>query len=180
MLDPIQLLSKHATSPEALQIVQGHSQAVANKALQIAVNFPEADKQFLLEASLLHDIGVFSVKAPKIHCFGQEPYIKHGLIGAEILRQAGLPRHARVAETHTGVGITKTEILTRNLPLPAQDYLAESLEEKIISYADLFFSKSNKDKLAEEETPQQIAQELAQFGQDKAEIFWQWHKEFGE
>ena len=91
---------------------------------------------------MLHDIGVGECDAPSIKCFGSAPYICHGIEGARILRAEGLPRHARVAERHTGSGLTAEEIKERNLPLPQQDFLPETLEERLICYADKFYSKS--------------------------------------
>ena len=49
---------------------------------------------------------------------------------------------ARVAELHTGSGLTSAEITQQKLPLPARDYLPSSLLEKLICYADKFYSKS--------------------------------------
>ena len=55
-----------------------HSRCVADKALQIADRHPElnADRAFLEEAAMLHDIGITLVDAPGIHCHGTEPYIR--------------------------------------------------------------------------------------------------------
>ncbi len=177
-LEPQTILKKHATSNKAFEIVLKHSQAVTQKALMIADKFPEADKQFIQEAGLLHDIGVFLINSPKIFCYGNEPYVKHGFLGGEILRKQGLPRHARVAETHTGVGITKKDIEIGNLPLPKKDFLAETFEERIISYADLFFSKSNLNNLEREETVEEVIADLARYGQEKVDIFLEWKQIF--
>jgi uncharacterized protein len=125
-----------------------HSVLVARRALQIAEEILERlpgariDLQFLEEAALLHDIGIRECDAPEIHCHGTEPYIRHGLLGRAILEAAGLPRHALVCERHTGSGITREEVLERNLPLEPRDYLPVDIEEKIICVADKFFSKS--------------------------------------
>ena len=54
---------------------------------------------------MLHDIGIIRCNAPGIQCFGNEPYICHGRIGAEMLRAEGFPHHARVCERHTGRGL---------------------------------------------------------------------------
>jgi uncharacterized protein len=142
-----------------------HSQAVAEKALEIARKHPEwaIDEQFLYEAALLHDIGIYLTDAPSIHCFGQQPYISHGYLGAELLRQEGYEQHARVCERHTGTGLTKEDIRQNQLPIPERDYLPESLEEKIICFADKFYSKSRPN---EEKTPEQIRKSLAKFGED--------------
>lgn len=154
-----------------------HSRQVADRALQIVDAHPELqfDRQFVEEAAMLHDIGIFRTNAPGIHCFGTEPYLRHGRIGAELLRGLGYPRHARVCERHTGAGLTKEEILHRNLPLPAEDFLPETLEEKLVCYADNFFSKSHPERTR---TVEQAARSLEGFGHDGVERFLGWAKVF--
>ena len=51
-------------------------------------------------------------------------------------------RLCRFAKYHTGVGISKREILDQAIPLPPEDYFAETLEEKLVMYADKFHSKT--------------------------------------
>ncbi|MCM1474975.1 MAG: HDIG domain-containing protein [Muribaculaceae bacterium] len=124
-----------------------HSSLVADLSLKIAENLIISDNivvdtDFIREAAMLHDIGIFRCNAPSIFCLGNLPYIRHGLEGAEILRSEGLPRHALVCERHTGSGLTREEIIERNLPLPHCDFLPISIEEKIICAADKFYSKS--------------------------------------
>ena len=63
-----------------------------------------------------------------------------------MLRERGLNQHARVAERHTGTGLRKEEIIRRNLPLPHEDFVPETMEEQVICYADKFFSKTHLDK----------------------------------
>lgn len=138
------LLAKYTVgNPELFRILAGHSRVVADMSLHIArLKGLEVDLDFVEEAALLHDIGVGQCDAPSINCFGKLPYICHGVAGAEILQREGLPRHALVAERHTGSGLTAEEVWKREFPLPERDYLPLSLEEKLICYADKFFSKS--------------------------------------
>ncbi len=133
---------------ELRHILITHSQSVARKALQIVSYHPELqlDAQFIEEAAMLHDLGIFMTDAPGIHCFGSQPYICHGRLGAEILRKEGYERHARVCERHTGAGITRGTDHSTELPLPHQDFLPETMEEKVICYADKFFSKTHLDQ----------------------------------
>lgn len=125
---------------------------------------------------MLHDIGIFKCDAAGIQCFGTEPYICHGRIGAELLRSEGFPRHARVCERHTGAGITKVQIIAQNLPLPQQDFLPETMEEKVICYADKFFSKTHLDR---EKTIEQAEKSLSKFGEEGVLRFREWEKCFG-
>ena len=124
---------------------------------------------------MLHDIGIFKCDAAGIQCFGTEPYICHGRIGAELLRSEGFPRHARVCERHTGAGITKAQIIAQNLPLPQQDFLPETMEEKVICYADKFFSKSHPER---ERTVEETVKSLEKFGDKGVEIFRKWVEQF--
>lgn len=167
MIDYNSLLRKYTYgNNELLALLTAHSEAVARKALEIAEMHPELaiDRQFTLEAAMLHDIGVGACDAPSIHCHGSKPYICHGTIGADILRKEGLTKHARVAERHTGAGITREYIIEHDLPLPPIDLLPETLEEKLICYADKFFSKSRR---PDDEKPlEKIRTQMAAFGGD--------------
>ena len=155
---------------ELRDILVSHSRAVAEKALAIADAHPELglDRQFILEAAMVHDIGIVMTDAPGIKCFGTEPYIRHGVCGAEIMRAEGYPRHARVCERHTGAGLSKAEIEAQNLPLPRVDLLPETLEEKVICYADKFFSKT---KLDREKTIEQAERSVAKHGDEGLKRF---------
>ena len=158
-------------------ILMIHSRSVMERALAICDRHRELnlDRNFIVEAAMLHDIGICRCHAPGILCYGSEPYICHGRIGAEMLRQAGFPRHARVCERHTGAGLTKTEIIQQNLPLPHEDFLPETLEEKLICYADKFYSKTHPEV---EKTIEQAERSLKRFGEDGVERFKLWEKLF--
>lgn len=158
---------------ELKNILTVHSRAVADKALAICDKHPElnADRQFVEEAAMLHDLGIFKCDADGIQCFGTEPYICHGTIGAQILREEGYPRHARVCERHTGTGISLKQIEERNLPIPHKDLMPEAIEEIIVCYADKFFSKT---KLDREKTVEQAMKSLEKFGQEGVEKFKKW------
>lgn len=158
-------------------ILLTHSQSVAEKALQIGYSHPELnlDLNFLREAAMLHDIGIFKCDAPGIQCFGTEPYICHGFIGGQLMRAEGFPRHARVCERHTGTGITLKEIIRQNLPLPHQDFLPETMEEQVICYADKFYSKSHLDRVR---TVEQAAESLRKFGEEGYQRFCSWARKF--
>ena len=150
-----------------------HSRQVADRCLLVADSHPALglDRQFLDEAAMLHDIGIFRCHAPGICCLGDEPYIRHGLIGGRLLRDEGLPRHARVCERHTGTGLTRQQIVSQRLPLPEADYVPETLEEQLVCYADKFYSKSRPDRAL---TVDEAARSLAKFGQEGVDKFLGW------
>ena len=150
-----------------------HSQSVARKALQIVSLHPELhlDANFICEGAMLHDIGIIRTNASGIYCFGTEPYICHGLLGGEMLRHEGFPRHARVCERHTGAGIGIEDIEAHNLPLPHADFLPETMEEKVICYADKFFSKTHLDR---ERTVEEALNSLLKRDSRGVERFKEW------
>jgi uncharacterized protein len=156
-----------------------HSKKVTEKCLRIIKAHPElpVDATFVEEAAMLHDLGIFLTDAPGIHCHGTEPYLCHGVLGAELLRKEGYPRHARVCERHTGAGLTCEEIERRNLPLPHRDLLPETLEEQLICYADKFFSKTHPEV---EKSAEKALRSLEPFGAAGCERFKSWMKQFGE
>ncbi|MDO5561157.1 MAG: HDIG domain-containing protein [bacterium] len=182
MLDYFAIINKYyQPGTRTYKIFTVHAILVTNKALKIArrLNLSAQEQEFIEEAAMLHDIGVFKVNSAKMDCVGDLPYIAHGVAGAEILRQENLPQHAQVAERHVGVGLTKKEISARQLPLPTQDFLPETQAEKIITYADLFFSKREA-TLWKEDTPEEIEAELNGFGPEQTATFRAWRTEFGE
>ena len=125
-MDALAIINKYYPEDNELKhILLTHSRSVADKALWIAGKHPELnlDKQFLEEAAMLHDIGIFRCNAPDIDCHGDAEYICHGYLGAELMRAEGYPRHARVCERHTGTGITLAMIEERGLPLPHRDFM---------------------------------------------------------
>lgn len=176
-MELLQIINKYYDDEKLRNILLKHSRAVADKALDIVRNHPElnADVSFVEEAAMLHDIGIVRVNAPAIACYGTEPYIRHGVLGAEMLRLEGLERHARVCERHTGTGLTKEQIVLQNLPLPHQDMQPESIEEQIICFADKFFSKTRLDT---EKSVEQARRSLEKFGQEGLEKFDAWCMRF--
>jgi len=154
-----------------------HVKSVADLAVKIAQK-QNADVDFVYRASLLHDIAIFMTNAPKIHCKGDAPYIQHGVLGKKLLEEHGLFREAIVAQTHVGVGISANHVIKNNLPLPPIDMIPSTLEEEIISYADLFFSKTPQ-TLTTPKTIEQVVRDIKRYGDDSYEIFEKWHKRFG-
>lgn len=150
--------------------VWSHSRLVADKALQLAQAHPELeiDRDFVYEAAMIHDIGVFLTNAPSIYCTGDQPYICHGVLGAELMRADGYPRHALVCERHTGTGLTVADIIAQNLPLPHRDMCPVSLEEKLVCFADKFYSKSNPDR---EKPIDKVRKSVARYGEDSLRRF---------
>lgn len=129
---------------ELKEIFMVHACKVTELALEMAQRHPELnmDLQFIKEAAMLHDLGIFLTDAPRIHCFGKSQYLCHGYLGAELLRSLGYEHHARVCERHTGTGLHKEQVIANGWDIPAKDFLPETLEEQLICFADKFYSKT--------------------------------------
>ena len=120
---------------------------------------------------MLHDIGILRCDAPGILCHGTEPYIRHGIIGGQMLREEGWERHARVCERHTGTGLTAWDIEQQQLPLPHEDFMPEELEEQVVCYADKFYSKTHP---GSERSVVEAMRALEKFGWDGIRRFQKW------
>lgn len=105
-----------------------HSKAVYKKAMVIAANFKNADKDLIKKGTLLHDIG-----RSKTHG------ISHAVEGAKIVKQYGYPEEVQnIVERHIGAGITEEESV--KLGLPKKSYIPQTIEEKIVAHADNLLS----------------------------------------
>lgn len=105
-----------------------HCEAVAKLAVQIAKkctdNGVTVDIDLVYIGALLHDIG--RAKTHKVH---------HAIIGAEMARALGLPEPIiAIIERHVGGGITSDE--AAKLGWPGKDYVPQTIEEKVVTYAD--------------------------------------------
>ena len=82
------------------------------------------DLRLVESGALLHDLGR-----------GQTHGIEHGAVGGQMARQLGMPMElAHIIERHVGAGLSQEE--ARRNKLPRGSYIPETLEEKIVCYAD--------------------------------------------
>ena len=124
----IELLKKENTPKNVIE----HSKAVYKKAMEIAANFDNVDKDLIKKGALLHDIG-----RSKTHD------ITHAIEGVEIAREYDYDENVlNIIERHIGAGITESE--AEKLGLPVKSYLPETLEEKIVAHADNLVSGSEE------------------------------------
>ena len=164
----LDIIDKYIGDEKLKKLLITHSGCVARKALALAENnglVKDIDTQFLVDAAFLHDIGVVECDAPSIFCYGKRPYLQHGLAGAEIIRKEGLDsRLAAVCENHIGCGLTASDIEKGSLPLPSRNFIPGSLEEKLICFADNFFSKSKNPE--REKSIEEVDKSMKRFGPD--------------
>lgn len=154
----------YSDAPLARHILMVHSEAVAGLAVEIAKRVG-LDTDKVRYAAMLHDIGIIFTDAAGIGCTGPQPYITHGILGADILRRIGAPEYAAcVAERHTGTGLTTDDILTQHLPLPTDRILVpQTTLERIVCYADKFYSK-NPERLDVRKSRERVRAEMARHG----------------
>jgi uncharacterized protein len=185
MLDDRRILAlheKHAPTPEALDLVYTHCQVVCAVAGQLHARAEggagfDADPALVRAGSLLHDIGVYRLYDDAGRLDGAN-YIRHGVLGHELLLEEGIPEElCRFASRHTGVGLTREDVLAQNLPIPPGDYTAETAEETLVMYADKFHSKSTPPAFL---TARAYARKVRRFGAEKEIAFKAMCCTFGE
>jgi len=120
----LKLLSQSGCSKRVI----AHCKVVTALALQIAKACEKkglkVDIKLVEVGALLHDIG-----RSKTH------EVDHVIIGAEIARSFNLPESVvSIIERHAGGGITLEE--AKKLGWPIKSYVPNTLEEKIVTYAD--------------------------------------------
>jgi len=114
--------------PEWKESIIEHARIVHDVSCRLADLFSEnqpVDYDTLQLGAILHDIGRSR----------SERVVEHGIRSGEIIRKEGFSEGAaRIGETHVGVGITPEQAVY--LGLPEGNYIPETLEERIVCYAD--------------------------------------------
>ncbi len=113
-----------------------HCIAVTDLALEVAGKLQKkglkVDMQLVEAGSMLHDLG-----RSKTHT------VDHALIGAKIAQSLGLPDSVvKIIKRHVGAGITAQE--ANYLGWPKDAYEPQTLEEKVVSYADKLIDASKR------------------------------------
>lgn len=172
------LHKKYAPSEKAFNLIFNHCQIIADIAEQlISRNKLVVDVDLVKVGCLLHDIGVYPILDEGGNRREGMHYITHGTRGEEILKKEGYSELIwRIAPHHTGVGLTVIDIKTQNLPLPEQDYVADTKEEALVMYADKFHSKSPLPHFNSYESYKNLVET---FGKGKSDIFESMAKDFG-
>lgn len=173
------LHEKYAPNREAFDIVYNHCQIVleiADDLLKVKPQ-PQLNYDLVHAGCLLHDIGVYRLYGDNGELdFSDGKYIQHGLRGAEVLAAEGMdPALVRIASHHTGLGLTTQEIIADNLPLPHEDLMAETAEERLVMYADKFNSKHQNFNQFET-----YRQKAAEYSEEDAARFDNMAAEFGK
>jgi uncharacterized protein len=170
---------RHAPNAAAFDLIHSHCRIVWEVAagLLAAGGAPRADRELVRAGALLHDIGVYRLYDERGH-LDHSQYLRHGVLGHELLAAEGLPRTlCRFCSCHTGVGLTREDVEAGGLPIPVADYLAETVEERLVMYADKFHSKSHPGRFLSAEAYRGY---VARFGPAKVRAFDRLVAEFGE
>jgi uncharacterized protein len=178
-IDPEALITRfYPAGSHTRDLLLRHGELVGRKALEVLDRAPwiAADLEFIAQAAVLHDIGIGRTRCPELGCTGTLPYVCHGVEGRVILDKLGLSRHGLVCERHVGVGISADQAVRRNLPLPVRDMFPLSVEERLICYADKFFSKTDDGR--HEKTIDEITAGLMRYEAEYADRFLSLHRLF--
>lgn len=172
------LHERFAPTEDAFDLVYTHCRIVCDVAVQLIDRHRLAvDVPLVRAGSLLHDIGVYRLYGATGQ-LDHGNYIRHGVLGHTLLRGLGLPEVVgRFCSHHTGVGLTRADVLRQGLPLPVDDYTADSPEEQLVMYADKFHSKTTPPAFV---TATSYAARLRRFGVDKVASFAALVETFGE
>jgi uncharacterized protein len=182
------LHERHAPTPAAFEAVYTHCVIVWRVAEQLLVRadhepgsaaggLPDIDRDLVRAGCLLHDVGVYPLYDDdgRLDVAG---YMRHGVLGHALLAEGGYPEAiCRFASRHTGVGITRDEVIRQELPVPPADYVAETPEELLVMYADKFHTKAEPPSFLAAAT---YAAYVRRFGPDKVAAFEAMRDRFGE
>jgi uncharacterized protein len=177
------LHERHAPTQEAFENVYSHCVIVWRVAEQLLSGvsakhgLADVDADLVRAGCLLHDVGVYRLfdDAGALDYAG---YMRHGVLGYQLLAEAGYPEAIRrFASRHTGVGITREDVIRQELPLPPADYVAETPEEALVMYADKFHTKATPPSFLSAEF---YACYVRRFGAEKVTAFEELRDRFGE
>ncbi|MEM2936400.1 MAG: TIGR00295 family protein [Candidatus Bathyarchaeia archaeon] len=144
--EALKILIQSGCSPPVIK----HCKAVERLAVKIAENCRKGelnlDRQLVRIGALLHDIG-----RSKTHS------VDHVIEGVRIAQSLGLPDPlVSIIGCHAGGGISPEE--AKRLGWPPGRYVPQTLEEKIVTYADKLIEGSRKVEI--EQTLEKFSREL--------------------
>ncbi|MFH7327031.1 HDIG domain-containing metalloprotein [Desulfurivibrio sp. C05AmB] len=151
-----------------------HSLKVAEKALELAKRTKQPlDLELVARGALFHDLGKARTHA-----------MEHGMIGAEMGRELGLPPEiTAIMEKHIRGGLSSQE--AAELGLPIKDYTLHRLEERIVIYADRLTDIITEGLVAlaseaeAEQRFEEILRDMVKYGKNRptTERYFNYHRE---
>lgn len=120
----LKILLEEGVNSNVLRHVLKVSEVAKDLASKVKSKGYDVDEELVTAGALLHDIGRAVTHD-----------VSHGVIGGQIVRMRNLDeRLARIVERHVGGGISSEEAV--KLKLGSMSLVPETLEEKIVCYAD--------------------------------------------
>jgi len=127
-----------------------HGEQVCDLAVKIASNMEKVGAEInyddLMKGALIHDAGFARCKGEplSISIFGKinatfpDDVLLHGIYGVELAKEMGLPKSVQlIVLRHEIIAITRDERAKLGiLPLPPEDTIPVTWEEKAVMYAD--------------------------------------------
>jgi uncharacterized protein len=171
------LHKKYTPNRKLLDSVYTHCQIIEEIAVQLIEKKKlDVDKALVRAACLLHDLGVYALFDREGNKVANYNYMYHGIRGEELIRKEGLASElARIASHHLGLGFTEEDIRKQGLPFD-RPYLPETKEERLVTYADKFHSKTTPPRF---DTYESFKRYAATFDPEIAERFEKLAEEFG-
>lgn len=128
----VQLLQKTKCPPQVIS----HCLAVSELALELANQLRkrglEIDSQLVEVGAILHDIGR-----------SESQGVDHSVVGSQIAKSLNLHESlVNIIKRHVGAGVTEEE--AKEMGWPEDSYVPQTLEEKIVAYADKRIDKGKK------------------------------------
>ncbi|WP_348519558.1 HD domain-containing protein [Bifidobacterium sp. ESL0798] len=140
------------------------------------------DENLAVVGAMLHDIGTYLVlkhdgsDGERLQFDGPN-YILHGLRGYDWLIGQGVDESiAQFARNHTGVGLTREQVVAQGLPLPPADYVPMNLEQEVVMVADKYNSKSIPPRFL---TAEAYARKARRFGADNERAWLDLVRKYG-
>jgi len=145
--EAVRLLRKVGCQPNVVAHCMTVMKLATKLAEEIKAHGVKVDIQLVRVGAILHDIG-----RSKTHS------VDHAVVGGKIARSLGLPNSViSIIERHVGGGITSEEA-ERLLGWPKGVYMPQTIEEKIVTYADKLVEGSREVPL--EKTLNKLREEL--------------------
>jgi len=146
------LLEEKGCSKEVIEHCRRVSLKAGEIAEKIVANGHEVNAALAMIGGLLHDIG---------RCRTND--VNHGVEGGKIVWAMGEEELARIVERHVGGGIKAGEVEG----FPEKDFMPETLEEKIVCYADKLVEEMPDGTMKEnEDASREIAKLEGKFGKE--------------
>jgi uncharacterized protein len=128
----LQLLQQTKCPPQVIS----HCLAVSELSLELANQLRKKGLKINIQlvevGAILHDIGR-----------SESPNVDHSVIGSQIAKSMNLPDPlVNIIKRHVGAGITEDE--AKEMGWPEDNYVPQTLEEKIVAYADKRIDKGMK------------------------------------